>query len=132
MLQFPHWPLTQYIFWGCKNNLSDAFDVDLNIEALDFHFLYFLVCYVCYVMYFFLSGISFTDIDNSQDSRRREGSNFYSTLLLPPARKHSDIYLQLCTWDDYHILLIAMLVFTRLLLDDIHHLIDLLFDWLMM
>ena len=53
MLQFLHWPLTQYIFWGCKNNLSDAFDVDLNIEALDFHFLYFLVCYVCYVMYFF-------------------------------------------------------------------------------
>ena len=35
----------------CKNNLSDACDVDLSIKALDFHFLYIIVCYVCYVMY---------------------------------------------------------------------------------
>ena len=44
----------------------------------------------------------------------------------------SDIYLQLCTWDDYHIFLIATFVFARLLLDGIYHLIELLFDWLMM
>ena len=53
----------------------------------------------------------------------REGTIFNSTLPLPPARKHSDIYLQLCMWDDYHIFLIALLVFTRLLLDEIYHLI---------
>ena len=82
--------------------------------------------------FFFLSVLSFTDTDNSQDYRGREGTFFYSTLLLPPAHKHSDIYLQLCTWDDYHIFLIATLVFTRLLLDEIYHLIELLFDWLMM
>ena len=52
----------------------------------------------------------------------------YSTLPLPPALEHSDI-LQLCMWDDYHIFLIAILVFTRLLLDDIYHLIELLLDW---
>ena len=52
-------------------------------------------------------------------------------LPLPPADKHSDIYLQLCTGDDYHIFLIATLVFTRLLLDEIYHVIELLFDWLM-
>ena len=46
---------------------------------------------------FFLSRFSFTDTDNSQDSRGREGTIFYSTLLLPPTHEHSDIYLQLCT-----------------------------------
>ena len=79
---------------------------------------------------FFLLGFSFTETDDSQDSRGREGTIFYSTLPLPPAHEHSDIYLQLCMWDDYHIFLIAPLVFTRLLLDEIYHLIELLFDWL--
>ena len=74
--------------------------------------------------YFFLSGVSFTATDNSQDSRGREGTFFYSTLPLPPAHEHSDIYVQLCTWDDYHIFLIATLVFTRLLLDETYHLIE--------
>ena len=41
-----------------------------------------------------------------------------------------DIYLQLCMWDDYNVFLIATLVFTRLLLDEIYHLIELPFDWL--
>ena len=45
---------------------------------------------------FFLSGFSFTDTDDSQDSRGRERTIFYSTLPLPPAHEHSDIYLQLC------------------------------------
>ena len=43
--------------------------------------------------------------------------------------KGGDIYLQLCMWDDYHIFLIASLVFTRLLLNEIYHLIELPF-WL--
>ena len=42
---------------------------------------------------FFLSGFSFTDTDDSQGSRGREGTIFYSTLPLPPAHEHSDIYL---------------------------------------
>ena len=33
-------------------------------------------------------------------------------------------------WDDYHVFLIAMLVFTRLLLDEIYHLVELPFEWL--
>ena len=84
-----------------------------------------------YQRFFFLSGISSTNTDNSQDSRR-EGTIFDSTLPLPPAHEHSDIYLQLCTWDDFHIFLIEKPVFTRLLLDEIYHIIELLFDWLMM
>ena len=46
--------------------------------------------------FFFLSGFSFTDTDNSQDSRGREGTIFYSTLPLPPAHERSGTYLQLC------------------------------------
>ena len=59
-------------------------------------------------------------------------SIFYSTIPLPPSHEHSDIYLQLCIWDDYHIFLIVPLVFIRLLLDEIDDLIELPFDWLMM
>ena len=81
---------------------------------------------------FFLSGFSFTDSDNSQDSRGKEGTIFYSTLPVPLVHEHWDIYLQLCLWDDCHIFSIALLVFTRLLLDEIYHLIKLPFDWLMM
>ena len=33
-------------------------------------------------------------------------------------------------WDDYQVFLIATLVFTRLPLDAIYHLIELPFDWL--
>ena len=40
-------------------------------------------------------------------------------FFIPPAHEHSEIYLQLCIWDDYHMFLIATLVFTRLLLDEI-------------
>ena len=65
---------------------------------------------------FFLSGFSFMDTGNSQHSREREWTIFCSTLpLRPPAHEHSDIYLQLCMWDDYHIFLIAaQFVFTSL------------------
>ena len=80
--------------------------------------------------FFFSTRIFFTDTHHSQDSRGREGIIFYSTLPLPPAHEHSDIYLQLCMWDDYHVFLIATLVFTRLLLDEIYHLIELPFEWL--
>ena len=65
-----------------------------------------------------------TDTGDLQDSKGRKGTIFYSTLPLPPAHEHSDIYLQLYMWDDYHIFLIAPLVFTRLLLDEIYHLIE--------
>ena len=81
-------------------------------------------------VFFFLSGFFFTDTDDSQYSRGREGAIFYSTLPLPPAHEHWDIYLQFCMWDDYHVSLIATLVFTRLLLVEICHLIELPFDWL--
>ena len=79
---------------------------------------------------FFSIRVFFTDTVDLQDSRGRKGTIFYSTLPLPPAHEHWYIYLQLCMWDDYHAFLIATLVFTRLLLDDIYHLIELPFEWL--
>ena len=30
------------------------------------------------------------------------GNHLYSSLPLPPAQGHPEIYLQLCMWDDYH------------------------------
>ena len=83
-----------------------------------------------YAFFIFLSGFSFINTDDSQDSRGRKGTIFYSSLPLPPAHEHWDIYLQLCMWGGYHVFLIATLVFTRLLLDEIYHLIELPFDWL--
>ena len=85
-----------------------------------------------YERIFFSVNVFFTDTDDSQGSRGGEGNIFYSTLPLLSAHEHWDIYLQLCMWDEYHVFLIATLVFTRLLLDEIYHLIELPFDWLMM
>ena len=72
--------------------------------ALSFLFVCLFVCLSIRVF--------FTDNDDSQDSRGREEIIFYSTLLLPPTHKHWDIYLQLCIWYDYHVFLIATLVFS--------------------
>ena len=47
-----------------------------------------------------------------------------------PSHEQWDIYLELCMWDDYHVFLMATLVFTRLLVDEIDHLIELPFEWL--
>ena len=84
----------------------------------------------------FLSGFFFTDTDNSQDNRGREGTIFYSTLPLHPLTNIQtfifNFALSTFQQDDCHIFLIATLVFTRLLLDEIYHLIELLFHWLMM
>ena len=97
-------------------------------------FLYFWQQHLCkYLIFFFSIKVFFHGHwQLIRQQRKGGGTIFYFTLPLPPAHEHSNIYLQLCTWDDYHILVIATLVFTRLLLDGIYHLIELRFDWLMM
>ena len=42
---------------------------------------------VGYLFFFFSIRVFFTDTDDSQDSREREGT-IYSTLPLPPAHEH--------------------------------------------
>ena len=89
--------------------------------------LYFILFHL---LYFFSVRVFFTYTDNSQDNSGREGTIFYSTLSVTTAHEHWDIYLQLCMWDDYHVFLIATLVFTRLLHNEIYHLIELPFELL--
>ena len=42
MLQFPYSlsRFNRFLFWGCKNKLPDACDVDWSIKAVDYHFPY--------------------------------------------------------------------------------------------
>ena len=60
-----------------------------------------------FVFFFYQDFLSQT-LTTHRTAGEARGSS-YSTLPLPPAHKHSDIYLQLCTWDDYHIFFIATL-----------------------
>ena len=101
-----------------------------SLAALSRKLFTFLAC-LMYYFFFFYQGFLSRTLTTHRTAGEGRGPS-YSTLQLPPAYEHSDIYLQLCTWDDYHMFLIATLVFTRLLLDEIYHLIELLFDWLMM
>ena len=96
-----------------------------NCRAYVFFARYLLLPFLHVFLYiFFLSGFSFTDTGDYKDSSGREGIILYSTLPLPATHGHSDICLQLCMWDDYHVFLISTLVFIGLLLDEIYHLID--------
>ena len=74
---------------------SLAFIAINHITSLKQAYLFFVHFLEHLLLFFFLSGVSFTDTDNSQDSRGREGTFFYSTLPLPPAHEHSDIYVHL-------------------------------------
>ena len=78
----------------------------------------FLRTFLRFLLFFFYQGFLSRTLTTYRTAGEGRGLS-YSALPLPPAHKHSDIYLQLCTWDDYHIFLIATLVFTRLLLDEI-------------
>ena len=62
-----------------------------------------------------------------QQEKEEDHLLFHSTTS---TRSQTLFYLQFCLWDDYHVLLIATLVFTRLLLNDIYHLIEIPFEWL--
>ena len=80
-------------------------------------------CQSCYFKSFFFSE-TLTIYRTAGEGR---GS---SPIPLYHFHEHWDIYLQLCMWNDYHVFSIATLVFTRLLLDKIYHLIELPFEWL--
>ena len=62
----------------------------------------------------------FIDMNKWHDSRGREGDHLYSSLPLPLAHEHSDIYFQLCIWDDYRRFSIAVHAISRLILDEIY------------
>ena len=60
------------------------------------------------------------------------GPSFIWLKHFHPLMNIQTLILQFWMWDDYHIFLIAPLVFSRLLLDEIYHLIKQLFEWLVM
>ena len=109
-----------------------VFTLNGGLNDIICHVLFCFLFLMALLLIFFLSGFAFTDTDDSQDSREREGTIFYPILPPPLTHEYSDIYLQLCMWGDYHIFSIAPLVFSRLLLDEIYHFIELPFDWMMM
>ena len=82
------------------------------------------------LIFFFCQGFLSRALTTHRTVGDGGGTIFYSTVQLPPAHEHSDIYLYLCMWDDYSIFLIALLAFTRLLLDEIYYLLELKFNWL--
>ena len=98
--------------------------LSLRFVILLHNVLAFSISLLC--NFFFLSGFSFTDTGDSQNSRGTEETLFYSALPLVPAYEHSDIRLQLCMRDDHHIFSIALFVCTRQLLGEIYHLIELI------
>ena len=87
-------------WWFLRTNMWKKY----RVSSQSLFFFFFFICY---------EGFSFTDTDDSQNSRGREGTVFYSTLQLPSTHKHLDFYLQLCMWDPYHIFKIAPLVFCQ-------------------
>ena len=78
-------------------------------------YIYMYIYNIC--MFFFLSGFSFTNTDNKQDSKLREGTIFYST------RTFRHLFVTPHVIWLLHIFLIATLVF------EIYRLIELPFDW---
>ena len=77
------------------------------------------------IFFFFNQGFLLLTLTTHRTAGERRGQFFIPLYHFHPLTN-------ICTWDDYHIFLIVLLVFNRLLLDEIYHLIELLFDWLMM
>ena len=73
--------------WGCF-----SLWVSLNTICTLQQLRVFFNDFFNFAQVFFPPGFSFTDTDDSQDSKGREGIMFYSTLPLPPAHEHLDIY----------------------------------------
>ena len=78
---------------------------------------------------FFLAGFS-SQILTIHRTAGKGRDHLLFPLPLPPVHEHWGIYLPLSMWDDYHAFLIATLVITRLLLNEIYHLIELPLEWL--
>ena len=80
-------------------------------------------------LFFFPIMVFFQRYWQFTGQQRKEGDHllFHSSTF---TRSRTLRHLQLCMWVDYHVFLIATFVFTRLLLGEIYHLIELPFKWL--
>ena len=115
------------LFNGSESSVSSVSFENSILDKSSILFRIYLNLRNIFLFFFFYQGFlhrhwQFTG------QQGKGGDHLLFTLPLPPAHEHSDIYLQLCMWDDYHVFLIATLVFTRLLLDEICHFIELPFE----
>ena len=78
------------------------FEVSWPEIFFDLYLSYFLSCPGIAFFLFFYQGFLSRTLTTHRTVEEGRGPS-YSTLPLPPAHEQSDIYLQLCTWDDYHI-----------------------------
>ena len=103
----------------------------LKITKTFLYNLYLWIHHAYFILYFFSVSVFFHRYWRLSGQQGKGGDHF---LLHSTTSTHSWTlrHLQLRMWDDYHIFLIAPLVFTRLLLDGIYHFIKLPFHWLMM
>ena len=79
--------------------------------------------------FFFYEGFFSETLTIHRRAGEWRGPTLNFTLSLPPTHEHWDIYLLLSVWDELFVFLITMLFFSRLLLDEIYHIIELPFDW---
>ena len=122
-------PATRLAMW--LNNIEfdviwTAFQLLLKLHSYISVFWPFCRISVCF---FFLSGFL---LRTQFTGHHGKGGDHLLIHSATSTRSHIQTYLQICMWDDYHVFLIAPLVFTRALLDEIYHLIELAFEWLMM
>ena len=89
-----------------------------------------------FLIFLFYQGFLSRTLTTHRTTGQRRGPYFIPLYHFHPLtniqKRIWSLSAPICTWDSYHIFLIATFVFTRLLLDGIYHLIELLFDWLMM
>ena len=91
----------------------------------------FLKSFFFFFFFFFLSGFSFTDTDNSQDSRGREGTILFHSTTSTHSRTFRHLFATLQVRWLSHIFNRNACIY-QTATDDIYHLIELLFHWLMM
>ena len=81
--------------------------------------------------FFFYQGFLSQTLTTHRTAGEGRGPSFIPLYHFHPPTNIQIFILHICTWYDYHIFVIPPLVFTRLLLDEIYHLIESLFDWFM-
>lgn len=68
---------------------------------------------------FFPLQFSFTDTNDSQDSREKGGTIFFPLFTFHTLTNIQTFYFQLCIWDDYFVFLIKWNAITRIFFDEI-------------
>ena len=86
-------------------------------------------CAGIFFFFFFLSGFSFTDTDNSQDSRGRQGTILFHSTTSTRSRTFRHLFATLHVRWLSHIFNRNACIYQTA--TEIYHLIELLFDWLM-